>query len=122
MLDQRGETYFTIERENKIVGGIGYSVKESDKSGRITWLFLHPNSSRYGLGTRAVEHCLNILELNPVVEKFVVTTSQLAYKFFGKFGFDLIRTEKDHWGKGLDLYLMERGQGPKDLPCSLDIK
>jgi len=107
-LEQQGETYLTVEHQNEIVGGIGYYVKQSDKSGRITWIFFHPNASGHGLGTKAVEHCLNILILNSKVEKLVVTTSQLAYKFFEKFGYNLIETEKDHWGKGLDLYLMER--------------
>lgn len=107
-LAQQGDTYFTVEHQNEIVGGVGCYVKESDKSGRITWIFFHPNSSGNGLGTKAVTHCLNMLKLNPRVEKLVVTTSQLAYKFFGKFGYKLIKTEKDYWGKGLDLYLMER--------------
>jgi ribosomal protein S18 acetylase RimI-like enzyme len=65
--------------------------------------FFYPGSSRHGVGTKAVEHCLTILKANPTVEKLVVTTSQLAYKFFSKFGYDLVKTEKDHWGKGLDL-------------------
>jgi ribosomal protein S18 acetylase RimI-like enzyme len=42
------------------------------------------------------------------VKKLVVRTSQLAYKFFERLGYHLIRTEKDYWGKGLDLYLMEQ--------------
>ncbi len=107
-LQDYSETYFTVEHEGKIVGGVGCYVKESDKSGRITWIFFHPNSSGYGLGTKAVKHCLNILKQNQQVEKLVVSTSQLAYKFFEKFNYSLIKTEKDYWGKGLDLYLMER--------------
>lgn len=107
-LQQHSDTYFTIEYENKIVGGIGYYVKESDKSGRITWIFLHPNYTGYGLGKKAVEHCLAILTLNATLEKLVVTTSQLTFEFFEKFGYQLLKTEKDFWGEGLDLYLMER--------------
>jgi len=67
---------------------------------------LHPNDS--GLGKKTVEHCLNILESSPNVEKLVVTTSQLAFKIFGKFGYELVKVEKDYWGEGLDLYLMEK--------------
>lgn len=102
------ETYLTIESDNKIVGGAGYYVNMTDNSGRITWIFFHPNSSGFGLGKQAVEHCLTILKSNPSVEKLIVTTSQLAYKFFEKFGYKLIQTEKDYWGQGLDLYLMEQ--------------
>lgn len=107
-LDQHGDTYFTIEHENKIVGGTGYYIKESDKSGRITWIFFHPDFAGQGLGKQSVAYCLDILKSNPDIEKLVVTTSQWAHRFFEKFGYQLVSTEKDFWGQGLDLYLMER--------------
>ncbi len=106
-LEIHSDTYLTIEHEGKIVGGTGYYVKDSDKSGRVTWIFLHPGCSGLGLGRQAVEYCLSTLKKNPSVEKFIVTTSQLVYKFFEKFGFQLIKTEKDFWAPGLDLYEME---------------
>ncbi len=106
-LEQNGETYLTIEENNEIVGGTGYYVNESDKSGRITWIFFDPNYSGKGLGRKAVEHCLKLLSNDKRVEKFIVTTSQFAYSFFEKFGYRTIRIEKGYWGKGLDLYEME---------------
>ena len=107
-LKGHSNTYLTIEHEGKIVGGAGYRVEESDKSGRITWIFLHPGYSGLGLGTQAMAYCLTILKTQPKVEKLVVTTSQLAYKFFERFGYKLVKKEKDHWGPGLDLYVMEQ--------------
>ena len=106
-LEQKGKTYLTIELAHGIVGGTGYYVNESDKSGRITWIFFDPKYSGQGLGKKSVEHCLMLLRKDDGVEKFLVTTSQLAYKFFKKFGYDIIRIENDHWGPGLDLYEME---------------
>jgi len=106
-LDNYSDTYLTLEHEGKIVGGTGYYLKETDKSGRITWIFFHPNYAGLGLGRQAIEYCLTALKQNPKVEKLVVTTSQLAYKFFEKFGYRLTRIEKDFWGLGLDLYEME---------------
>ncbi|MES1225790.1 MAG: GNAT family N-acetyltransferase [Bacteroidota bacterium] len=107
-LAEHSGTYLTIEHEGKIAGGTGYYIKDSDKSGRITWIFFHPECAGLGLGKQAVQHCLTILKSNPAIEKLVVTTSQLAYKFFEKFGYTLVQTEKDYWGQGLDLYLMEQ--------------
>lgn len=107
-LEKNAETYFTIEVNNNIVGGTGYYIKENDKSGRITWIFFDPDYYRQGLGRLAVEHCLKILGEDKRVEKFIVTTSQLAYKFFEKFDFSLNRIEKNYWGEGLDLYEMEK--------------
>ncbi|MCT4639464.1 MAG: GNAT family N-acetyltransferase [Bacteroidales bacterium] len=106
-LDDHGDTYLTIEKDNKIVGGVGYIFNDSDKSGQITWIFLHPEYTDHGLGKQAVEHCITLLKSNSEIVKLVVTTSQLAFRFFEKFGFNLIRTEKDYWGSGLDLFLME---------------
>ena len=106
-IEHQQDTYLTIEREGKIVGGTGYSINNQKQSGAITWIFFHPDYSGMGLGKQAVEHCLNILKQKPSVKKLVVTTSQFAYQFFGKFGFELIHTKKDFWGPGLDLYEME---------------
>jgi len=106
-LEQKGDTYLTIEVNNKIVGGAGYYVNERDNSGRITWIFFDPNYSGQGLGMQVVDHCLTQLRKNNRVEKFIVTTSQLAFKFFEKFGYNISRIEKDYWGEGLDLYEME---------------
>jgi len=106
-LEIKSDTYFTIENENEIIGGVGYEIRESDKSGRINWIFLHPDFSYTGQGRRAVEHCLIILRSDPIVEVLKVRTSQLAYEFFGKLGYKLTHSEKDYWAKGLDLFEME---------------
>ena len=110
-LKEHPATYLTIEHENKIMGGTGYLLTNNDTIGHVRWIFFHPDSAGHGLGGKAMEHCLVIFRSVPTVKKLVVTTSQLAYKFFEKFGLILIRTEKDYWGKGLDLYWMEMEVG-----------
>lgn len=107
-IDQQSQNYHTIEYKDKIVGGVGYEVKTSDASGRITWIFFHPEYTGFGLGKKAVEYCIDILKQKPEVEKLVVSTSQMAYRFFENLQYKLVRIEKDYWGKGLDLYSMER--------------
>ncbi len=100
-----GATYFTIERDSKIIGGIGYIIKGQE--GNIAWIFTHPDYSGKGIGKQAVEYCLSILRSDAAVKRLIVRTSQLAYIFFEKFGYKVIYTEKDYWGIGLDFYLME---------------
>jgi len=107
-LIQNQSTYLTLEHDSKIVGGAGYFVNSNDRSGRVTWIFFHPDYTQLGLGTNVMNHCLKLLKSDARVEKLVVTTSQLAFRFFEKFGYELQQVEKDHWGPGLDLYLMER--------------
>ena len=107
-LEHNADSYLTIEMNNSIVGGTGYYI--NDNSGRITWIFFDPNFSGQGLGKQSVEYCLNLLGKDERVEIFIVTTSQLAYKFFEKFDYRIIRIEKNYWGDGLDLYEMEKSK------------
>ncbi len=107
-LKEYWSTYFTIEIDGQIAGGIGYQLIDVDTTGQIKWILLHPDYVGKGLGKMAIEHCLAIFKSNLKIQKAIVTTSQLAYRFFEKFGFVLQRTEKDFWGKGLDLYQLEK--------------
>jgi ribosomal protein S18 acetylase RimI-like enzyme len=97
-----------LKTKNRIIGGVGFEIRERDSSGRINWIFLHPGFSGAGHGKKAVEYCLSILKADPAVKVLVVRTSQLAYKFFESLGYNLVRTEKNYWGQGLDLYLMQQ--------------
>ena len=47
-LEYYSDTYLTIEHDGKITGGTGYYVRESGKSGRITWIFFHPDYAGQG--------------------------------------------------------------------------
>ncbi|MFT7589761.1 MAG: ribosomal protein S18 acetylase RimI-like enzyme [Limisphaerales bacterium] len=107
-LNQNHKTYSVIkDDDDKIVGGVGYHFNAKDKSAQITWIFLDQEASGKGLGKEAVNFCMDIFKEHPIAIKSIVTTSQRAYKFFEKFGFRTIEKEKNHWGKGLHLYLME---------------
>lgn len=106
-LELKADTYFVMLIGDKLVGGVGCEYKEEDDSGRITWIFLHPNYASKGLGRVAIEHCYLVLRSNPHVKKMVVRTSQKAFLFFEKLGYRTLFTETDYWGKGLDLYFME---------------
>ncbi len=105
-LDKLPETYYSIEVDGVIVGGVG-CVVEKDLSGSITWIFMHPDFTGQGLGRVAVDHCLTILKKDNRIKVFKARTSQTAFQFFEKMGFLLIRTEKDYWAEGIDLYDME---------------
>jgi ribosomal protein S18 acetylase RimI-like enzyme len=106
-LSKYSQTYFTVEQNGTIVGGAGFHFTKNDTVGHISWIFFHPDFSGKGLGSTAIRHCLDRLKSERKLRRLSATTSQLAYKFFEKFGFRLVRTEKDYWGRGLDLYEME---------------
>ncbi len=108
-LDDHGDSYLTIEHQSKIAGGTGYQITDNNTVGEIRWILFHPDCAGHGLGRQSLEHCIAIFRKTPTIKKMVARTSQLAYVFFEKLGFNLVRTERDFWGEGLDLYLMEMG-------------
>ena len=101
-------TYFTFEIDGQIIGGIGYQMTDAGTTGQIKWILFHPERVGKGLGKMAIEHCLPIFKSKSEIKKAIVTSSQLAYRFFEKFGFILKKTEQNYWGDGLHLYLLEK--------------
>lgn len=105
-LDNEPFSHFVVEQSSILLGCAGINVSQEGKMGHVTWIFFHPGSQGKGLGRLVLDHCLQELRQYPQIETIETTTSQLAYQFFARFGFELIETQKDYWGKGLDLYRM----------------
>lgn len=101
-------TYFVVEENERIIGGAGYEIRKSDDSGRINWIFLHPDFKSTGIGRQVVQQLIQLIKIDTSVNKLVVRTSQFAFVFFEKLGYKTLLIEKDHWAPGLDLYLMEQ--------------
>ena len=95
-LDAYAGTYLVIEHEGNVIGGLGYEVQEADRSGRINWMFIHPGFTGKGYGKEAALYCINQLKQDHRVERLVVRTSQLAFPFFKKLGYQLRYTEKNY--------------------------
>ena len=55
------ETYFIIESEGKIFGASGYAY-ENKQTANICWVFIDPDYHSNGLGTKLVNHCIDILK------------------------------------------------------------
>ncbi len=60
-----------------------------------------------GIGKDLLDYRINQIMSRKKYSQIVVRTSQLAYKFYEKFGFVLKEVDKNFWEQGLDLYLME---------------
>ncbi len=100
------EDYFLVEKYGLLVGagGTNYDITPSGLA-RVSWDFIHPDYQGKGIGSILLQHRLSQIK-EKCVPKVEVRTSQLAYKFYQKNGFEMIRVEKDFWSKGYDLYLM----------------
>ena len=106
-LDNERELYYVLLFNEKIVGCGGINFAENKTIGKISWDILHPEYQGKSLGTRLLEYRIEQLESIKSVQKITVRTSQVAYQFYEKQGFELKEIKKDYWAKGFDMYKME---------------
>jgi ribosomal protein S18 acetylase RimI-like enzyme len=69
---------------------------------------MHPEFKNKGLGSEAVEYCIQLLINDNQIKILIVRTSQHAFKFFERQGFTLKEVQQNYWSEGLHLYLMQR--------------
>jgi len=106
-LDHELEHYFILEADQTIAGCGGINFSGNPAIGKISWDMLHPEYQGKSLGSILLKHRIEKLKAFPQLEKIIVRTSQLAYKFYEKNGFRLLDIKEDYWAKGFDLYHME---------------
>lgn len=99
--------YLVVEQEGKLIGGGGVNYFYRQNKAHISWDFIHPDFQGKGIGKLLVNHRVEIIKTVPSIEVIVVRTSQLAYQFYEKMGFELLKVQKDFWAEGFDLYEMQ---------------
>ena len=105
-LDEYPEEYYVIVKDDGHIIASGGNIIKGD-TGWLSWYIVHPDAQGEGLGTVLVKYNIRKLKENTQLSAIKVRTSQLVYKFYEKAGFKVFFTQKDYWGKGLDLYEME---------------
>lgn len=105
-LRTRTEPYFVAELDGRVVGACGYHIRPDGQSASIIWILADPDTRGRGVGTALIGHMLGQIRQRADVRAIETRTSQVAYRFFEKFGFRLVSTQTDYWAPGLDLYTM----------------
>ncbi|GGH42236.1 GNAT family acetyltransferase [Mangrovimonas yunxiaonensis] len=106
-LDHAVEDYFVYESDSEIIGAGGLNYFPSEKSARMSWDIIAPKYHGQGIGKQLVQYRLKHLSTKTNIEHIMVRTTQMAYRFYEKMGFELERIEKDFWAAGFDLYQMK---------------
>ena len=106
-LETEIELYYVLLYDQKIVGCGGINFADNSTTGIISWDIFHPDYQGKSLGTKLLKHRIDKLNSIDGIQKITVRTSQVAYKFYEKQGFELIETKKDYWAEGFDMYNME---------------
>ncbi|HTO17301.1 MAG TPA: GNAT family N-acetyltransferase [Edaphocola sp.] len=109
-LENKRELYYVLLYNEKIVGCGGINFENKKTIGKISWDIFHPDYQGKALGTRLLEYRINTLNSIDSIRKIIVRTSQFAYKFYEKKGFEILEVIKDYWTDGFDLYYMEYKQ------------
>ena len=107
-LEEEIEDYFVLEDNGHILGSGGINYFPYEEKARISWDMVDSKSHGKGIGNKLMHHRINILKSNPSIELIEVRTSQHAYLFYEKMGFELNLVEDNFWAEGFDLYLMSR--------------
>jgi N-acetylglutamate synthase-like GNAT family acetyltransferase len=105
-LETERELYYVLLNDQKIVGCGGINFADINTIGKISWDILHPEYQGKSLGTKLLKHRLDKLNSINGIKKITVRTSQVAYKFYEKQGFELFEIKKDYWAEGFDMYNM----------------
>lgn len=106
-LEAERELYFVLLFNKKIIGCGGINFESNMTIGKISWDIIHPSHQGKSFGTMLLKHRINLLLNLNSIQKITVRTSQVAYKFYEKNGFELLEVIKDYWAAGFDLYKME---------------
>lgn len=105
-LNNEIDEYFVIECNNKIVGSGGINLFPNKKLGKISWDMIHPDAQGKNYGSKLLNYRIDKLITQPAIENIQVRTTQLAYKFYNKHGFEIQQIIPNYWAAGYDLYDM----------------
>lgn len=106
-LDYEQEDYFVYEEDGRIVGAGGINYFPEEKIARISWDMVDPAMQGKGIGKKLTQFRIEHILKDPRIAIIVVRTSQLAYTFYEKMGFEVVSIKQDYWAKNYHLYLMQ---------------
>ncbi|WP_165023920.1 GNAT family N-acetyltransferase [Dysgonomonas sp. ZJ279] len=106
-LDNHADNYYVVDIDGVIVGCGGFNLTDDRETGKISWDIIHPKSQGQGVGRELTLFRIRKMKEIESIKTISVRTSQLAYKFYAKFGLELREVVKDYWDKGFDMYRLD---------------
>ena len=103
--------YVLFNLNKKVIASGGYAL-EDDGSIVLTWGMVHQEFHNKGYGTILLEYRLNKIQREFPKTSIILNTSQKTFKFYKRFGFEVIKITNNYYGAGLDRYDMIKRSGP----------
>ena len=88
-LDHERELYYVLLFDGQIVGCGGINFEDNKTTGKISWDILHPQYQGKSLGSQLLKYRIEKIKVIDSIQKITVRTSQIAYQFYEKQGFEL---------------------------------
>lgn len=80
----------------------GYALAEGARRADLCWGMVRSDLHGRGLGRRLALERLRKAVAHPGIETVALSTSQLTTGFYERMGFEIVSTERDGFGPGLD--------------------
>lgn len=103
--------YYVIQSDGRVVGCGGFGQKFGGEHLTLAWGLIHADFQKTGLGEQLLKFRLNEVDrLYPGHQLFIDTT-QHAFGFFEKFGFETIKITEHFYAENLHRYdMVYKGQ------------
>jgi predicted GNAT family N-acyltransferase len=98
--------YLFFNREESLVASGGYEYEEKTNTIVLTWGMVDQSLHNQGYGSHMIEYRLKKIKKEFSRTNIILNTSQHTFKFYEKFGFELVKIKRDGYGPGLDRYDM----------------
>ena len=103
---KKNKTYFVLFNGFNLVACGGYEINDSQTKAGLLWGLVHRKHHGQGFGSYLLRYRIeNIKKKYPSIN-IHLDTSQHTYKFFERFGFNIVQKLKDGYAEGLDKYDM----------------
>ncbi len=103
-LDNHAHNSYVVEIDDMILGIGGFNLTDDGETAKLSWDIFHPQSQGKGLGSELTRFRIQKIKEIPGVKTISVRTSQLAYKFYERFGMEIKEIVNDYWDEGFDMY------------------
>lgn len=98
--------YYVVERNNELVGCGGFWIKPEEKKAALVWGMVRSDRQKIGAGSFLLLSRLQEVALAVPDCTIHLDTSQHAFQFFEKYGFEVQKFIENHYAKDLHRYDM----------------
>lgn len=105
-LDRAAPGYFTMQESGEVVAAFGLSDGSVPDRGRLTWIMVHPDRQKGGLGRRIMA-AVSALGRAAGITAVDIAASHHSAPFFALHGARIMSATPNGWGPGMHRIDME---------------